>query len=132
MKGTAFLILIFAFACVLMPAPVSAIIYHEDMVDLNQTITFADLGLSGQQDVQIWVGNTLVEAGNTSGADTLYQPLGDYTTVVKPSLSNRWLNNPALLLTDGVDYLLAFALPLFIILGFAAILVGLAHIGRRR
>ena len=132
MKGTLLVILIFITFCILMPVPASAIVYREDMVDLNQTISYADLGLSGQQDIQIWVGSVLVETGNTSGADVLYQPLGDYTTVVKPSLSNRWLNNPGLFLVDAVDYLLAFALPLFVIVGFAAILIGLAHVGRRK
>lgn len=108
-----------------------ALVLEPDMVDLNKSITFADLGLSGQQDVQIWVGDTLVETGNTSSADILYQPLNDYTVVVKPTLWNRWLNNPALLLTDAIDYLTAFALPLFVILGFCAIIVGLANYGRR-
>ncbi len=97
----------------------------------NKTMSYADLGLTGSQDIQIWVGNTLVETGNTS-AGYLYQPDGDFTVVVKPTLSNRWLNNPALFLTDAMDYLLAFAFPLFIILGFAAIIIGLANMGRRR
>ena len=108
----------------------SAVVLKPDLVDLNKTITFADLGLTGQEDIQIWVGNELVETGNTSGEDTLYQPLGDYLIVTRPTLSSRWLNDPALFLTDVIDYLLAFALPLFVICGFFAILIGLAEYGR--
>lgn len=126
------LVLSIVFLIALLVPVVSAVVLREDMIDPNKTINYADLGLTGQQDIQIWVGDTLVEYGNTSGADVLYQPLNDYTTVVKPSLSNRWLNNPALLLTDAVDYLLSFALPIFIILGLGAILIGLAGLGRRR
>ena len=110
---------------------VSAVVLKPELVDLNKTITFADLGLTGQEDIQIWVGNELVETGNTSGVDILYQPLGDYLVVTRPTLSSRWLNDPALFLTDVIDYLLAFALPLFVIFGFLAILIGLAAYGRR-
>jgi len=108
---------------------VSAEVLRPDLVDFNKTMSFADLGLTGSQDVQIWVGDKLVETGNTT-AGYLYQPIGDYTVVVKPTLSNRWLNNPALLLVDFIDYLLAFAFPLFVIFGFGAILVGLSRYGR--
>lgn len=111
---------------------VPAVVLREDMVDLNKTISYADLGLTGQQDVQIWVGSELVEYGNTSGADVLYQPFEDYTTVIRPTLANRWLNNPPLLLIDAVGYMTSFALPIFIILGLGAILIGLANIGKRR
>lgn len=111
----------------------SAEVLKPDMVDFNKTITFSDLGLTGQEDVQIWVGTDLVERGNTSGADILYQPISaDYHVVTRPTLMSRWLNNPALFLTDAVEYLLAFAFPLFIIFGFIAILFGLAGYGRRR
>jgi hypothetical protein len=116
---------------IIFPA-VSAVVLREDMVDLNKTISYADLGMTGQQDVQIWVGSELVEYGNTSGADVLYQPLEDYTTVIRPTLTNRWLNNPAMMLVDAVGYLTSFALPIFIILGLGAILIGLANVGRRR
>ena len=126
------LVLSIVFLIALLVPSVPAVVLREDMLDLNRTINFADLGLTGQQDVQIWVGDELVEYGNTSGADVLYQPINDYTTVIKPTLSNRWMNNPALLLTDAVDYLLSFALPIFIILGLGAILIGLAGFGRRR
>jgi len=123
--------LIFCLVLLIASIPaVSAEILHPEMVT-NKTMSYADLGLTGSQDIQIWVGNTLVETGNTS-AGYLYQPDGDFTVVVKPTLSNRWLNNPALFLTDAMDYLLAFAFPLFIILGFAAIIIGLANMGRRR
>lgn len=126
------LVLSIVFLIALLVPSVPAVVLREDMVDLNKTISFADLGLTGQQDVQIWVGDKLVEYGNTSGADVLYQPLNDYTTVIRPTLFTRWMNNPELLLTDAVDYLLAFALPIFIILGLGAILIGLAGYGRRR
>jgi hypothetical protein len=116
---------------IIFPA-VSAVVLREDMVDLNKTISYADLGMTGQQDVQIWVGSELVEYGNTSGADVLYQPLEDYTTVIRPTLTNRWLNNPAMMLVDAVGYLTSFALPIFIILGLGAVLIGLANVGRRR
>lgn len=110
----------------------SAEVLKPDMVDFNKTITFSDLGLTGQEDVQIWVGAELVERGNTSGADILYQPISaDYHVVTRPSLASRWLNNPALFLTDLLDYLLAFIFPIFVICGLVAILFGLAHIGRR-
>lgn len=111
---------------------VSAEVLQPDMVDFNKTITFSDLGLTGQEDVQIWVGTELIERGNTSGADILYQPISaDYHVVTRPSLASRWLNNPALFLTDLIDYLLAFIFPIFVICGLVAILFGLAHIGRR-
>lgn len=110
----------------------SAEVLQPDMVDFNKTITFSDLGLTGQEDVQIWVGTELIERGNTSGADILYQPISaDYHVVTRPSLASRWLNNPALFLTDLIDYLLAFIFPIFVICGLVAILFGLAHIGRR-
>jgi hypothetical protein len=109
----------------------SAEVLHPELVDMNKTITFSDLGLTGQEDVQIWQGTTLIERGNTSGADILYQPLGDYLVVTRPTLTSRWLNNPALLLYDLMDYLTAFIFPIFVILGFAAILIGLSRYGRR-
>lgn len=109
----------------------SAEVLHPELVDMNKTITFSDLGLTGQEDIQIWQGMTLIERGNTSGADILYQPLGDYLVVTRPTLISRWMNNPALFLTDAIDYLLAFVFPLFLIFGFCAILVGLARYGRR-
>jgi len=113
------LILCLAILIALFVPLVSAVVLRPDMVDLNRTITFSDLGLTGQEDVQIWVGTDLVEYGNTSGADILYQPLdADFHIVTRPTLSSRWLNNPALFLTDAVDYLMAFAFPLFVILGF--------------
>jgi hypothetical protein len=108
--------------------PVSATVLHPELVYENKTISFADLGLTGQQDVFIWQGNTLIETANTT-AGYVYQPIGDYMIVVKPSLSNRWLNDPGLFLRDAVDYILAFALPLFIILGLLAICIGLARKG---
>jgi hypothetical protein len=126
------LVLSIVFLIALLIPAVPAVVLREDMLDLNKTISYADLGLTGQQDVQIWVGNTLVEYGNTSGADVLYQPLNDYTTVIRPTLSNRWMNNPALMLVDAVGYLLSFALPIFVILGLGAILIGLSRAGGRR
>lgn len=127
------LVLSIALLLALVVSGVSAVVLKPDMVDMNRTITYSDLGLTGQEDVQIWVGTDLVEYGNTSGADILYQPIdADYHVVTRPSLSSRWLNNPALLLTDAVDYALAFSLPLFIILGFCAILIGLSNYGKRR
>jgi hypothetical protein len=126
------LILVYiAVLCVLFVMPASAEVLRPDMVDLNKTVSFADLGLIGQQDIQIWVGPYLVETGNTT-AGYLYQPIGDYFIVVKPSLANRWLNKPDLLLKDAVSYLLEFALPIFIILGLGAILIGLARYGGRK
>lgn len=127
------LVLSIALLLALVVSGVSAVVLKPDMVDMNRTITYSDLGLTGQEDVQIWVGTDLVEYGNTSGADILYQPIdADYHVVTRPSLSSRWLNNPALLLTDAVDYALEFSLPLFIILGFCAILIGLSNYGKRR
>lgn len=126
------LVLSIVFLIALLVPSVPAVVLNESQLDMNKTISYADLGLTGQQDVQIWVGNELVEYGNTSGADVLYQPLNDYTTVIRPTLSNRWLNAPHLLLVDAVGYLLSFALPIFIILGLGAILVGLARVGGRR
>lgn len=110
---------------------VSAEILHPEMVDCNKTMTYADLSLSGPSDVQIWVGTTLVETGNTT-AGHLCQPLGDFSVVQKPALANRWMNNPGYLLTDAVGYLMTFAIPLFIIVGFFAICIGLASYGRKR
>jgi len=115
----------------LLVLPVSAEVLHPEMVDFNKTMTYADLGLTGSQDIQIWVGNTLVETGNTT-AGYLYQPTGDYTVVVKPQLANRWLNSPPLFLKDAFAYLLEFAIPIFIILGLGAVLIGLARYGGRR
>jgi hypothetical protein len=130
-KKTNLVLSIVLLIALLIPA-VPAVVLKEDMLDMNKTISFADLGLTGQQDVQIWVGDELVEYGNTSGADVLYQPLNDYTTVIRPTLFTRWANHPEFMLTDAVDYLLAFALPIFVILGLGAILIGLAGYGRRR
>jgi len=119
---------ILGFICLLvLVSCASAEVLHPELVS-NNTISFADLGLTGQQDIQIWQGNILIETANTS-AGYIYAPIGDYFVVVKPSLTNRWVNNPAMLLTDAIDYLLAFALPIFIILGMAAILIGLAKHG---
>lgn len=110
----------------------SAEVLQPDMVDFNKTITFSDLGLTGQEDIQIWVGTELVERGNTSGADILYQPISaDYHVVTRPTLMSRWLNNPGLFLKDAIEYLLEFSLPLFIICGFIAIIIALSAIGRR-
>jgi hypothetical protein len=127
MKQKTICLLILATLCLIV-FPVSAEVLHPEMVDLNKTMSYADLGLTGSQEIQIWVGSTLVETGNTT-AGYLYQPVGDFTVVVKPQLANRWLNNPALLLKDIVAYLLEFAIPLFIILGLCAILFGLARYG---
>jgi len=122
-------IYILGFICLLALIPcASAEVLHPELVS-NNTISFADLGLTGQQDIQIWQGNILIETANTT-AGFIYAPIGDYFVVVKPALTNRWLNNPVMFLTDAVDYLLAFALPLFMILGMAAILIGLAKHGR--
>jgi hypothetical protein len=125
-------ILILALLIALLVPLSSAVVLEPSMVDLNKSITFADLGLTGQEDVQIWVGDTLVEYGNTSGADVLYQPLQDYLVVTRPALRSRWLNNPALFLVDLMDYLMAFSFPLFVILGFCAILFSLSRYGRKR
>jgi len=127
LEKTALLILC-VLAVIVLPA--SAEVLHPEMVDFNKTIAYSDLGLTGQQDIQVWVGNILVMTGNTS-AGYLPQPVGDYHVIVKPSLINRWMNNPPLFLKDAMDYLLAFALPIFIILGLGAILIGLAHAGRK-
>ena len=127
------LILCLAILIALFVPLVSAVVLKPDMVDLNRTITFSDLGLTGQEDVQIWVGTDLVEYGNTSGADILYQPLdADFHIVTRPTLSSRWLNNPALFLTDAFDYILAFFFPIFIIMCMIAIASGLAAHGRKR
>lgn len=107
---------------------VSAEILHPEMVDCNKTMSYADLGLSGPNEIQIWVSDTLVQTGNTT-AGHMCQPLNDYTVVQKPSLGTRWINNPKYLLDDAVMYLLTFAIPLFIIGGFLLIL---ARIGRGR
>jgi len=131
-KKTKPVIVSIVFLIALLVPAVSAVVLIPDLVDLNKTISFSDLGLNGQQDIQIWVGNQLVETGNTSGADVLYQPIGDYLVVNRPTLTSRWLNNPALFLTDAMDYLLAFIFPIFIILGLASILIGLSSYGRRR
>lgn len=128
-NSTLTLICIALLIALLMPC-VSAEVLHPEMVDCNKTMSYADLGLSGPNDVQIWVSDTLVETGNTT-AGHLCQPLNDYTVVQKPSLSNRWINNPGFLFTDAIGYLLTFALPIFMILGFCAILIGLANHGRR-
>ena len=130
MQPKATVILILAVLCVLV-LPASAEVLHPEMVDLNKTMSYADLGLTGSQEIQVWVGNTLVETGNTT-AGYLYQPTGDYTVVVKPQLSNRWLNSPPLLLKDAIAYLMEFAIPIFILLGLGAVLIGLAGYGRRR
>lgn len=130
MKITTKLFFLIGIVLLILVSPGSAEVLHPEMVDLNKTMTYADLGLTGAQDVQIWVGNTLVETGNTT-AGYLYQPIGDYSVVIKPSLISRWASNPANILTDAVNYLLTFALPLFVILGFAAIIIGLYHKGRR-
>lgn len=122
-------VLVLCAFCALVPFA-SADVFHPELVDFNRTITFADLGLTGQQDVQIWQGNILVETANTTSG-RVYAPVGDYMVVVKPTLVNRWLNNPGLLLKDAVDYILAFALPIFIILALGAILIGLSRAGRR-
>jgi hypothetical protein len=122
-------ILIIGIICLFALIPLaSADVLHPELIS-NKTISFADLGLTGQQDIQIWQGNILIETANTS-AGYIYAPEGDYFVVVKPALTNRWLNNPAMFLVDAVDYLLAFALPLFMILGMGAILIGLAKYGR--
>lgn len=115
----------------LMISTVSAVVLHPELVDFNKTMAYSDLGLTGSQDIQIWVGSTLVETGNST-AGYLYQPIGDFHVVTKPQLFNRWLSNPAYLLTDTVDYLGTFAVPLFVFIGFGAILIGLANYGRRR
>jgi len=123
--------LIFCIALLITLIPcVSAVVLHPEMVDYNKTVAYSDLGLTGTQEIQVWVGNVLVMTGNTS-AGSMPQPIGDYHVVVKPALGNRWLTNPALFLTDAVDYLLAFALPLFVIFGFIAIIIGISRYGRR-
>jgi hypothetical protein len=126
-NSTLTLICIALLIALFMPC-VSAEVLHPEMVDCNKTMSYADLGLSGPSDVQIWVSDTLVETGNTT-AGHLCQPLNDYTVVQKPTLGNRWINNPRYLLDDAVSYLVTFGLPLFIIAGFLLIL---AKIGRRR
>ena len=108
----------------------SAEILRPDLVDFNKSVAYSDLGLTGTQEIQIWVGNILVMTGNTS-AGSMPQPVGDYHVIVKPQLSNRWWNNPALFLTDAFDYILAFFFPIFIILCMFAIAAGLASYGRR-
>lgn len=123
-------ILIISLICLFALIPyANAEVLHPELVS-NNTISFADLGLTGQQDIQIWQGNILIETANTT-AGFIYAPMGDYFIVVKPALTNRWLNNPVMFLTDAVDYLLAFSLPIFMILGMAAILIGLSKRGRR-
>jgi len=110
-------------------APVSAEVLHPEMVS-NKTVSFSDLGIIGSQDIQVWVGDTLVETANSS-AGFIYAPENDYHVILKPTLVSRWASNPALLLIDIFSYLEAFTVPLFILLGMAAIIIGLARKGRR-
>jgi hypothetical protein len=110
---------------------VSAEVLRPDMVDFNKTVAYSDLGLTGQQDIQVWVSDVLVMTGNTS-AGSMPQPVGDYHVIVKPSMSNRWINNPGLFFTDAIAYLLTFALPLFMILGLIGAASALSSYGRRR
>jgi hypothetical protein len=129
-KSTRFLIYFGIILLVLIiSAPASAEVLHPEMVS-NKTISFADLGITGSQDIQIWVGDTLVETANTS-AGFIYAPENDYTVIIKPTLINRWASNPGLLLVDFMNYLGAFTIPLFVFAGLGAVLIGLAKFGRR-
>lgn len=124
------LILALLLITALMPVA-SAEVLRPDLVDFNKTVAYSDIGLTGTQEIQVWVGNILVMTGNTS-AGSMPQPVGDYHVIIKPQLSNRWMNNPVLFLMDGFDYILAFFFPIFIILCMIAIAAGLASYGRRR
>lgn len=124
------LILCIVLLITLLPGVVSAEVLHPEMVDFNKTMAYSDLGLSGPSDIQIWVGNQIVETGNTT-AGVLYQPLGDFTVVQKPSLANRWTGNPLNMFNDLTGFLFANFTTIFVMLGMVAVAVGLASFGRR-
>lgn len=131
------LILCTVFLIALLPLA-SAEVLRPDLVDMNKTISFADLGLSGPSEILIYSADpdddyrsVLVETGNST-ADYLYQPIGDYQIVQKPSLANRWLGNPMHFFQDLTGIILTNFMAIFMILGMTAIVIGLAQIGKRR
>lgn len=97
---------------------------------VNMTITnFA----TGKQDLMFYnPDGTLIGIYNTSSTVIPIPSDTDFQVVIRPNTASTWLNNPALFLGDAVSYLMSFALPLFVILGFCAILIGLSNYGKRR
>lgn len=103
---------------VLLPWAVSAI-----------NMSISNLGLGGQQDVLIYNSNgTLIGVYNTSSSNVPL-PDSDYSLIIKPTTMSRAVN-PMTLLSDGIDFLTENAIPLFILLGCGAVLVGLSRKGR--
>lgn len=109
----------------------SAEVLHPEMVDYNKTVAFSDLGLVGSQEIQVWVGSTLVMTGNTT-AGSMPQPIGDYHVVTKPSTASRWTSSPVLFFNDMIGLILANFAPIFLILCMIAIASALAGYGRGR
>jgi hypothetical protein len=92
-------------------------------------MSISNLGLTGRQDVMIYDSSgVLLGVYNTSSS---YFPLPptDFTLVIKPTAMAR-VFNPMTLFSDGLDFVTANAIPLFILLGCGAVLIGLARKGR--
>jgi hypothetical protein len=86
---------------------------------------------TAKQDIQIYTPNgTMIGLYNTS-SPIIPLPDTDFQIVIRPNTAASYISNPGLFLTDAVGYLMTFAIPLFVILGFCAILIGLSRYGRR-
>jgi hypothetical protein len=97
-----------------------------------QNMTVSDLGLSGPQTIQIYGSSgTLLGTYNTT-SNGIPLPTDDFSLVLKPATTARYVDNPKNLLDDGINYILSYALPIFIILGLLVAAMALAGYGRRR